>query len=43
MSCSNKIVTGEELIQNKPNVTQQLKKEKRLVKYSSKPNPIKNI
>ena len=43
MSCSNKIVTGEELIQIKPNVTQQLKKEKRLVKYSSKPNPIKNI
>ncbi len=43
MSCSNKIVTGEELIQIKLNVTQQLKKEKRLVKYSSKPNPIKNI
>ena len=43
MSCSNKIVTGEELIQIKPNVAQQLKKEKRLVEDSSKPNPIKNI
>ena len=43
MSCSNEIVTGEELIQIKPNVAQQLKKEKRLVKYSSKSNPIKTI
>ena len=43
MSCSNEIVTGEELIQIKPDVAQQLKKEKRLVKYSSKSNPIKTI
>ena len=43
MSCSNEIVTGEELIQIKPNVAQQLKKEKRLVEDSSKPNPIKTI
>ena len=42
MSYSNN-VTNEELIQIKPNVAQQLKKEKHRVEYSNKSKPIKNI
>ena len=42
MSHSNNIVTNEELVQIKPNLTQQLKKEKHVVEYSSKTKPIKN-
>ena len=43
MSYSNNTLTNEGLIQIKPNVIEQIKKEKPSVEYSSKPDTIKTI
>jgi len=43
MSYSDKISTGEELIQINLNTSNELKKQENIIKDPNKPNPIKNI